>query len=167
QYDTGGYLARWYEGTLVISRAVVYGLILNAGAWANFWPVVALQSALTIWILSLVLRAHRLNRPFILAGVIVALSLLTTLPWLSAILLTDIFCGIGVLALYLIVVRGDTLRRWERDALIVLVAISAATHSATLAVLLALLAAAAIACFIRRERVPAAGLGRGFLALVL
>jgi hypothetical protein len=32
QYDTGGYLARWYEGTLVPSRAVVYGLILNAGA---------------------------------------------------------------------------------------------------------------------------------------
>ncbi|HMJ44391.1 MAG TPA: hypothetical protein VK522_19160, partial [Pseudolabrys sp.] len=31
QYDTGGYLARWYEGTLVPSRAVVYGLILNLG----------------------------------------------------------------------------------------------------------------------------------------
>ena len=28
QYDTGGYLARWYEGYLVPSRAVVYGLIL-------------------------------------------------------------------------------------------------------------------------------------------
>src|SRR6478752_4221418 len=32
QYDTGGSLARWYEGTLVPSRAVVYGLMLNAGA---------------------------------------------------------------------------------------------------------------------------------------
>jgi hypothetical protein len=31
QYDTGGYLARWYEPYLVPSRAVVYGLILNAG----------------------------------------------------------------------------------------------------------------------------------------
>ena len=31
QYDTGGYLARWYEDTLVPSRAVVYGLMLNAG----------------------------------------------------------------------------------------------------------------------------------------
>jgi hypothetical protein len=36
QYDTGGYLARWYEGTLVPSRAVAYGLILNVGSWANF-----------------------------------------------------------------------------------------------------------------------------------
>ncbi len=32
QYDTGGYLARWYEPYLVPSRAVTYGLILNAGA---------------------------------------------------------------------------------------------------------------------------------------
>jgi hypothetical protein len=27
QYDTGGYLARWYEPYLVPSRAVAYGLI--------------------------------------------------------------------------------------------------------------------------------------------
>src|ERR1700685_4619667 len=40
QYDTGGYLARWYEGTLVPSRAVVYGLILNLGVPLSFWPVV-------------------------------------------------------------------------------------------------------------------------------
>lgn len=167
QYDTGGYLARWYEGTLVISRAVVYGLILNAGAWANFWPVVALQSGLTIWIIALVLRVHRLNQPPVLAGIIAALALLTTLPWLTAILLTDIFCGVGVLALYLIVVRGGALHRWERIALVLLVAIAAATHSATLAVLVALLAAAAIAFLIDRTRVPAVGLGRGLVALVL
>ena len=167
QYDTGGYLARWYEGTLVISRAVVYGLILNAGAWLNFWPVVALQSALTIWVVALVLRAHRLSRPPILLGIVVALSLVTTLPWLTSILLTDIFCGVGVLAFYLVVVRGDALQRWERIALVVLVAVSAATHSATLAVLLALLAAGAIACLIDRTRVPLAGLGRGFVALAL
>ncbi|MEI9804928.1 MAG: hypothetical protein WDN48_11290 [Pseudolabrys sp.] len=35
QHDTGGYLARWYEGTLVPSRAVVYGLILNLGVPAG------------------------------------------------------------------------------------------------------------------------------------
>ena len=33
QYDTGGYLARWYEGTLVPSRAVVYGL--TAALWGE------------------------------------------------------------------------------------------------------------------------------------
>ena len=50
QYDTGGYLARWYEPYLVPSRAVAYGLILNAGATLSFWPVVLGQCALTVWV---------------------------------------------------------------------------------------------------------------------
>jgi hypothetical protein len=102
QYDTGGYLARWYEGTLVPSRAVVYGLILTAGVPLSFWPVLLAQSALTVWIIALMLRVHGLGgRPLLLLGSIAALSVFTTLPWLTAILLTDIFCGVGVLALYL------------------------------------------------------------------
>ena len=31
QYDTGGYLAPWFEGTLEINRSVPYGLLLVAG----------------------------------------------------------------------------------------------------------------------------------------
>src|SRR3954468_12110591 len=107
QYDTGGYLARWFEGYLVPSRPGAYGLILLAGAAANFWPVVLAQSALTVWVIHLLLRAHGYGRPWILLGVIAALSIATTLPWLSAILLTDILCGLGVLALYLIMLRPD------------------------------------------------------------
>src|SRR5690348_8190972 len=58
QYDTGGYLARWYEGTLVPSRAVAYGLMLTASAPLAFWPLLLVQSGLTVWILALTLRAH-------------------------------------------------------------------------------------------------------------
>ena len=110
QYDTGGYLARWYEGTLVPSRAVVYGLILNAGAPLAFWPVLLVQAALTVWVLALVLRAHGLGgRPLLLLGIVAALTVFTTLPWLTSILLTDIFAGLGVLALYLLLLRADAL----------------------------------------------------------
>jgi hypothetical protein len=140
QYDTGGYLARWFEGYLVPSRAVVYGLILLAGAPANFWPVLVLQSALTVWVLHLVLRVHGYGRPWILFAVVASLCALTTLPWLNAILLTDIFCGIGVLGLYLIMLHGDALRRAEYIGLIALIAVAGATHSATYALLLALFA---------------------------
>ena len=35
QYDTGGYLARWYEGYLVPSRSTVYGLFLMLLSWAE------------------------------------------------------------------------------------------------------------------------------------
>jgi hypothetical protein len=168
QYDTGGYLARWYEGTLVPSRAVVYGLILTAGVPLSFWPVLLVQSALTVWVTALMLRVHGFGaRPLLLLGTIAALSVFTTLPWLTAILLTDIFCGIGVLGLYLLLMRGDALSRAERIGLIVLVAVSAATHSATIAVMLALMLPAALLCLIDRKRVAPAALGRGAIALVL
>lgn len=168
QYDTGGYLARWYEGTLVPSRAVVYGLFLNAGVPLGFWPVLLVQSALTFWIVTLTLRAHGLGkRPLLVAGVIAVLSVFTTLPWLTAILLTDIFCGLGVLALYLVLMRGETLSRIETFGLIVLIAVSAATHSATIAVLTALLGAAALVWLFDRRRVPLAGLGHGCIGLML
>ena len=41
---------------------------------------------------------------------IAALSVATTLPWLTSILLTDIFAGLGVLALYLLVLRARRAR---------------------------------------------------------
>ena len=167
QYDTGGYLARWYEGYLVPSRAVVYGLILHAGAWLDFWPVVGLQAALTVWVVALTLRVHGLGRPLILIGVTALLTLATTLPWLTAILLTDIFAGLGVLALYLLVMRADALSRLERAALIVLIAVAAATHSATLAVLLALVLVIALIWLLERQRIAFARLRDGVLALSL
>jgi hypothetical protein len=165
QYDTGGYLARWYEGTLVPSRAVAYGLMLTAGAPLAFWPVVVLQAGLTIWVIALTLRSHGFGGLLPLVVTIAILSLISTLPWLTAILLTDIFCGIGVLALYLLLMRGDKLAARERIGLTVLIAVSAATHSATLAVLLLLGICAIPLWFI--GRVPLSRLGNGVFALAL
>ena len=42
-------------------------------------------------------------------GTIAALSVCTTLPWLTSILLTDTFCGLSACALYLLLLRGDAL----------------------------------------------------------
>jgi hypothetical protein len=168
QWDTGGYLARNFEPILVPSRAVTYGLILGAGAPLAFWPVLLLQSLLTVWIVALVLRVHGMGgRPWLLTGVIALLSATTTLPWLTSILLTDIFCGLAVLALYLLLLCPDTLTRAERLGLIALIAVAAATHSATLAVLLALLAAAAVLWLVDRARMPGRCLGDGAVALAL
>jgi hypothetical protein len=168
QWDTGGYLARWYEGYLVPSRAVTYGLILNAGSPLAFWPVLLLQSALTVWIIALTLRAHGLGRrPLLLLGIIAALSVLTTLPWLTSILLTDILCGLGVLALYLLLLRNETLTRNERIGLIALIAVAASTHNATMAVLGGLVIAAGLFRLVDRTRIPLPNIGRGLLALIL
>jgi hypothetical protein len=168
EHDTGGYLARWFEGTLEVSRSTVYGLYLVAFAVPDFWPALAVQAALAVWIIALLLRRHGWGRrPGILLLSVAVLSMLTALPWLASMLLTDIFTGLGVLALYLAVLRADALRRWERGALVVVVAFAAASHGATLAVLLALMAAAIIAAVLRRALVPPAGLTRGGAALAL
>ena len=167
QYDSGGYFARWYEGTLEESRSTVYGLFTVALARPNFWPLIVVQAALAVWVVALVLRVHGLGRPLVLLVTIAALSVATTLPWLADIVLTDIFFGLAVLALHLLVLRNDALARWERVALFVLIAFSAATHNATLAVLLALLAAGLVVALFDRRLVPLADLARGTAALLL
>jgi hypothetical protein len=167
QYDTGGYLARWYEGHLELSRSTVYGVFLALLARPDFWPAVIVPALLTVWVLWLTLRAHGVARPSMLIIVVGALSVVTALPWLASMLLTDIFAGVSVLALYLVVLRADTLARWECRALIAFIAFAAATHSATLAVLAALLLAGLIVALLRRHVVPFRGLARGVAAITL
>jgi hypothetical protein len=168
EWDTGGYLARWYDHTLVINRAVPYGLFLNIGSVFAFWPVLLVQSALTIWVLALMLRAHGFpNRPWLLTGMIVVLSALTTLPWLTSILLTDIFAGLAVFVAYLLVLHAAKFTRWEKIGLFLLLAFSASTHSATLAVCGGLLIVAAVVVWLDRKRIAIARLAAPALALVL
>jgi hypothetical protein len=167
QYDTGGYLARWHEGTLELSRSTVYGLFLNALAWPDFCPAVVIQAGVTVSVLALTLRVFGYGgRPMLLVVITALLTVVTTLPWLASMLLTDIFAGIAVLALYLLVFADEKLLSFERYALVALTAFSAATHSATFAVLLALIAAAALTWLIFRLG-SLAGIARSTAALAL
>ncbi len=63
--------------------------------------------------------------------------------------------------------RPGNLTRRERFALIALVAVSAATHSATIAVLLALILAATFLSLVKAWHIPLARIGIGALALSL
>src|SRR5262245_38606488 len=145
QYDTGGYLARWFEGYLVPSRSSAYGLFLVVLAQPNFWLVVIAQASITVCLLALTLRVYGFGeRPWALPLVTALLCVGTTLPWLTSILLTDIFVGLAVLALHLLVFADDSLRRYERAALVALIGFAVATHSATFAVVLALVLAASL-----------------------
>src|ERR1700733_13836062 len=107
QYDTGGYLARWYEGYLVPSRSTVFGLYLHFGENSQFWINLGIQALATLWILQLTLRAFGMARPSRLIAVSVVLILTTALPWLASMLLTDIFAGLSVLSLFILVLHGD------------------------------------------------------------
>jgi len=166
QSDTGGYLARWYEGYLVPSRSTVFGLYLHFGEDTHFWLNLAIQVLATMWILQLTLRVFDLARPWRLLALGVALTLTTALPWLASMLLTDIFAGLSVLSLFILVLHGDKVSGLEKAALFAFTAFAAATHSATLAVLLGLCCAGWIARPFLRERIAIAGLMQGTLTIV-
>src|SRR4051794_25344938 len=135
QWDTGGYLARWYEGYLVPSRSTAFGLYLHFGEGSSFWLNLGIQALATLWIVQLTLRSFGMFRPQHLLWTSLVLILTTALPWLASMLLTDIFAGLSVLSLFLLVVHGERISGFERMALFAFTAFAAATHSATLAVL--------------------------------
>jgi hypothetical protein len=167
QFDTGGYLARPFEGYLVPSRSAPYGIFLALGWKLDFWPAVILQALAAVWIVNGVMRAHGCARPSALVVAIAALSALSGLPFLASILLTDIFAGLGVLALYLLVFKGGAFSLPERIALIAFAAFCGSTHSATIAVLAALAGAAALATPFARGVVTLAGARRAIAAVLL
>ena len=166
QWDTGGYLARWYEGYLVPSRSTVFGLYLHFGEDSGFWLNMGIQALATLWILQLTLRVFGLAGSSRLMGASVALILTTALPWLASLLLTDIFAGLSVLSLFLLVLHGDTISGTERFSLFAFTAFAAATHSATLGVLLGLCCAGWIARPFLPARFSVAGLVQGTLTIV-
>ncbi|MBS0529732.1 MAG: hypothetical protein JSS22_10125 [Proteobacteria bacterium] len=166
EYDTGGYLARWYEGYLVPSRSTVYGIYLHLGQGSYFWINLAFQALLTLWILQLTLRVLGMARPLRLLAIAIVLILTTALPWLASMLLTDIFAGLGVLSLFILVVHNGRLSTVERITLFLYTSFAAATHSATLGVLFGLCCAGWIMKPLLRRRLPLAGLVQGSLTIV-
>jgi len=166
QWDTGGYLARWYEGYLVPSRSTVFGLYLHFGEDSSFWINLGIQALATLWILQLTLRVFGMVRPLRLLAMSTALILTTALPWLASTLLTDIFAGLSVLSLFILVLHGERISGIEKCSLFAFTAFAAATHSATLAVLLGLCCAGWVARPLLHQRIAVAGLVRGSLTIV-
>ena len=166
QWDTGGYLARWYEGYLVPSRSTVFGLYLHFGENSAFWLNLGIQALATLWILQLTLRAFEIAQPLRLLAMSLVLGLATALPWLASTLLTDIFAGLSVLSLFLLVALGERTSGIEKCSLFALTAFAAASHSATLAVLLGLCGVGWIVRPFSHGRISISGLMQGSLTLV-
>ncbi len=140
--DTGGYLARPFEGTLTLGRSALYGLFLYAGVPAYFWSNAILQAALTAWLIVLTMRALGLGgRPWLALGLVTLLSVVTSLPWFASELMPDILFPAAVLALYLLVFRAAQLAAWERGVLVAVIIFAIPSHMAAAGLCLGLLAA--------------------------
>src|SRR5262249_21234069 len=132
------------------------------------WPIIVIQAAAALWVLAVAMRTCGLGkRPSIFLIVVVLLAVATTLPWIAAVLITDIFAGLAVLALHLLLFADADLTLFERRGLVLLIAFAAASHSATLAVLIGLVLVAVLLWLIRRAAISPGGIARGATALVL
>ncbi len=166
QYDTGGYLARWYEGYLVPSRSTAYGIYLHLGEASHFWLNLGVQALAVMWIVQATLRVFGIERPLQIAAIILGLCATTALPILTSLLLTDSFAGLSVLTLFLLVVHGDQFSKPEGFFLFTFTSFAASTHSATLGVLFGLCCAGWILHYWLPVRLSARGLTRGSLTIV-
>jgi hypothetical protein len=144
----------------------VFGLYLHFGEGSYFWINLGIQALATLWILQLTLRVFGMARPLRLIAVSVVLILTTALPWLASMLLTDIFAGLSMLSLFVLVLHGDKTSTIEKCLLFAFTAFAAATHSATLAVLLGLCCVGWIARPVLGKRIAISGLLQGSLTII-
>jgi hypothetical protein len=144
--DTGGYILRPIEGKLFLGRSALYGLFLDVGMPLSFWPNVIIQSAMAAWLVTLTLRALRLaDRRWVAFAVVVALSIGTTLPWLTSLLMPDILFSAAVLALYLLIFHAGRIATSERWLLVGIIFFAIPSHMAAAGLCASLILAAWLA----------------------
>ena len=166
QYDTGGYLARWYEGYLVPSRSTAYGIYLHLGETSHFIFNLVLQAVAVVWIVRATLRALGIVNVGHIALVFGCLCAATALPILTSMLLTDVFAGLAVLSLLLLVAYRTRFSGIEQFIMFLFTSFAISTHSATLGVLLGLCCSGWALHTVLPERLPKAGLALGSLTVI-
>jgi hypothetical protein len=137
--DTGTYLSQAMHRYLGWDRPVFYSFFiwpLHLGL--TTWPVIVVQSCLTVLVLDLTRRAFDLAAWWLLA-LTVFLSLATWLPWTVSELMPDLFTPLFVLLLSLLTFSATRLRLWERVAISILAACMIATQQSSVPLALALL----------------------------
>jgi hypothetical protein len=140
--DTGGYFTAPMLYALAYGRSALYGFFLDLGIPLAFWPCVVAQAALMVWLFVVTLRVNGLGeRPWLALGVVVMLTVTTSLPWFAGQLMPDILFAAAALALYLLTFANDRLTRGERWALAGVIAFAIPSHMAAAGMCIATIAA--------------------------
>ncbi|MDE2580344.1 MAG: hypothetical protein KGL52_01785 [Rhodospirillales bacterium] len=132
--DTGTYLSQAIQHYLGWDRPPFYSLFLYPlHLCITTWPAILAQALITVALLrrlaSLLLPGLRAARLAALAGV---LAVGSPLPFVVAQLMPDLFTGLLVLALLMLVVVPERLARWEQGVLTAFVAFAMAAHLSNL-----------------------------------
>ncbi len=128
--DTGTYLAQAIEHYAGWDRPVFYSLfLLPLHMTLTTWPAIAVQALLIVLVLHLVRRT-------LLPGISVwwlvpltgAMSVASSLPWIASQLVPDVFTGVLVLVLALLIFVPDRLSSGERIGLMAFASFMIAAH---------------------------------------
>src|SRR4029078_9682910 len=92
------------------------------------------------------------GRPWLSLGIVLALTITTSLPWFASQMMPDVLFPAGVLAIYLLAF-GD-LRLGERIALCAVIAFAVVSHMALLALLIGIVGALALARLLKVSTAP-------------
>jgi len=133
-HDTGAYLARAFDSRLEPGRGPFYGFFIAAtGGRFTLWPVIAVQAAATLWLLSLTLRLHGFGGGRMAALTALGLSATSTAAWGVATVMPDAFAPLTVLAWYVLTFDAGRMRPWEIAGTAALLLLSALVHMTHLA----------------------------------
>jgi len=179
-----GYPLTWWDTLAYVNpaftleprpdRLIGYSLFIRAFSFGHtLWTVSAAQCLLTSGALYLFARAtgaaRAETRHLLLVGL---LGVFTSLPWVTALIIADVFTPLLVIASYLLTL-GRVAHRGARAGLLVLVGITVVVHLTHLWIGVALLFAAFLLSRLRgdarpleRLRAPAVALALGLVALL-
>jgi hypothetical protein len=149
--DVGGYLERWPTRTLGLGRSAVYGLLIWVTASTWWIAAIALQAAVTTWVIDRALKVLKFGlSPWPLLIVVVAIAATTRMTFLVSEVMPDAWAAPAVLALHLLVWHPDRLNRFERAAMAAIIAFAGASHMAILGLLVGLSILHTVAWFVYR-----------------
>lgn len=137
----------WYGG-----RSLIYSLgILPFHTDRTLWPIIAAQSLLTSWILSLVFRAISPRKTWThFLSVMILLSLLSSASWFGALVMPDILGPDLYLCIFILVFARDEISRIEQIVLLLVSWWAIASHATHLLIAIALCSASTMLAIIKR-----------------
>jgi hypothetical protein len=132
-------------------RSVSYSLVFwPVAVLGGFWLTVTVNAAVAVYTVDVALdRLLGLSFPRRVA-VLVGLAALSSVSWFASYVMPDLFGGLMILGMAVLVFAWDRLAGTQRVALMALVALGASFHAANLPLALALVVTAAVLAPARR-----------------
>jgi len=148
-YDTGAYVLEGLGGVFLVERAPVYAeLLFLAGGRFSLWPIVVLQAVILAYV---ILETARAEVPGLtlkgLAGIGLALALLTGIGWYAGQVEPDVFTSVVILGTWLLLFRAPRMGRMRARWIVGVTGLAVACHPSHLGLIGGLLICAALLKF--------------------